>query len=220
MTMDYDLLWRNRHLLWIGLQYSLKLFAVVIVLGTAIGIIGGVGLLYGNRAIKVLIRLYVDVIRGLPLLVTIFLLYYVPTAYHVNLSGFESISLALSLFAGAHMSETVRGAIGSISKGQTDAAKSIGLTFWPRFFSVLLPQGLPLIIAPWTNLAVDMFKATSLAILVSQGDFLFSIQKRAIAKGHYLSFYIAGMVVYFIICFVISRAGAWLSRRLNVGMAA
>lgn len=217
--MDYDLLWRNHHLLWIGLQYSFKLFAVVIVLGTAIGIVGGVGLLYGTRPLRVLIRGYVDIIRGLPLLVTIFLLYYVPTAYHINLSGFESISLSLSLFAGAHMSETVRGAIGSIAKGQTDAAKSIGLTFWPRFFSVLLPQGLPLIIAPWTNLAVDMFKATSLAILVSQGDFLFSIQKRAIAKGHYLSFYIAGMAVYFIVCFVISRAGAWLSRRLNVGMA-
>ena len=217
--MDWELLWRNRHLLWIGLQYSLKLFAVVIVLGTAIGTIGGVGLLYGNRPVRLLIRAYVDVIRGLPLLVTIFLLYYFPTAYHINLSGFESISLSLALFSGAHMSETVRGAIGSISKGQTDAAKAIGLTFWPRFFHVLLPQSLPLIVAPWTNLAVDMFKATSLAILVSQGDFLFSIQKRAIAKGHYLSFYIAGMAVYFIICFVISRAGARLGRRLNTGMA-
>ena len=72
---------------------------------------------------------------------------------------------------------------------------------------------------PWTNLAVDMFKATSLAILVSQADFLFSIQKRAIAEQEYMAFYLAAIVVYFVCCVAISRAGAWASRRFRVGVA-
>jgi ABC-type amino acid transport system permease subunit len=64
-----------------------------------------------------------------------------------------------------------------------------------------------------------MFKSTSLAILVSQADFLFAIQKRATAKGHYLAFYFAAIIVYFVCCFLISRAGAWAARRMRVGLA-
>lgn len=213
--------WDNRHLLWDGLRYSLRLFAAIVVLSTGIGILGGVGLLYGNRVVKAVIRAYVDIIRGTPLIVTIFLIFYVPGEYaeSLNLSPFASIALALSIFGGAHMSEIVRGAIGTIAKGQTDAAKSIGLTFWPRLFSVLLPQAFPVMLPPWTNLAVDLFKGTSLAILVSQPDFLFSIQKRATAKGHYFSFYVSALAVYFVICFAISRVGAWLGRRSRYGVA-
>jgi len=212
-----NVVWSNRHLLWIGLQYTFKLFGVVFVAGSVFGILGGVGLLFGNRPIKMAVRAYVDIVRGIPLIVTIFLLFYLPVSYGVNLSPFESISLALSIFAAAHMAEIVRGAVSSIPRGQTDAAKSIGLTFWPRLFSILLPQALPLMIGPWTNLAVDVFKGTSLAILVSQADFLFAIQKRATAKGHYLAFYLAAMAVYFVCCFAISRGGLWLTRRVRLG---
>jgi polar amino acid transport system permease protein len=211
--------WNNRHLLWVGLRYSIRLFAAIVVIATVVGIFGGVGLLYGNRVIKAVLRAYVDIVRGIPLIVTIFMLFYVPGGYGLNLSPFTSITLALSIFGGAHMSEIVRGAIGTIAKGQTDAAMSLGLTFWPRFFSVLLPQAFPVMIPPWTNLAVDLFKGTSLAILVSQPDFLFSVQKRATAKGHYFSFYVSALAVYFVCCFAISRVGAWLGRRARYGIA-
>lgn len=214
-----DVVWANRQLLWQGLQYTFRLFAVVIVLGTGVGTLLGVGLLYGGWTLRVPIRAYVDIIRGIPLIVTIFLLFYLPVAYGVNLSPFQSISAALSIFAAAHMAEIVRGALGSVARGQVDAAKSLGLTFWPRLFSVLLPQAVPLMIGPWTNLAVDMFKGTSLAILVSQADFLFSIQKRATAKGHYLAFYLAAMAVYFLCCLAISRVGVWAARRARIGAA-
>jgi len=216
--MRMDVVWDNRLLLWRGLQYTFKLFAVVVTLGTAIGILGGAGLLFGNRAVRGVLRAYVDIIRGVPLLVTIFLVFYGPVAYGINLSPFQSISFALSIFAGAHMSEIVRGSISSVPRGQTDAAKSLGLTFWPRLFSIILPQALPVILPPWTNLAADMFKGTSLAVLVSQSDFLFATQKRATAKGNYVAFYIAAIIVYFVCCFAISRAGVWLGRRFRFGV--
>jgi len=107
----------------------------------------------------------------------------------------------------------------SVPRGQDDAAKAIGLTFWPRTLSVILPQAAPIMMGPWTNLAVDMFKATSLALLVSQADFLFSIQKRAAANGNYLAHYTVATIVYFVCCLVISQAGAWLTRRMRVGVA-
>lgn len=214
-----DLVWDSRELLWKGLQYSFRLFAVVVVLGTVIGTLLGVGALYGNRVIKSLIRVYADVLRGMPLLVTIFLFFYGLPAYGVNLSPFQAIALALSIFTAAHMSEIVRGAVSSIPRGQSDAAKSIGLTFWQRIGYVILPQAAPIMMGPWTNLVVDVFKGTSLAVLVSQADFLFSVQKRAIAKGNYLAFYSAAIVVYFVICFTISQAGRYATRRMRVGVA-
>ena len=214
-----SVVWDNRELLWIGLKYSFKLFAVVVVLGTLAGVLIGVGLLYGNLAVRGVLRAYVDIIRGMPLIVTIFLLFYGPVAYGIDLSPFQSIVMALSIFSAAHMAEIVRGAVNSIAIGQTDAAKSIGLTFWQRILSVILPQAAPVMMGPWTNLAVDMFKSTSLAILVSQADFLFSIQKRATAKGHYLAFYFAALIVYFVCCFVISRIGARVAQKMRIGLA-
>jgi polar amino acid transport system permease protein len=214
-----DVVWENRALLWIGLKYTFKLFAVVVVLGTVLGTLFGIGLLYGNKVIRAVLRAYVDVLRGIPLIVTIFLVFYGPVAYGVDLSPFQSIVMALSVFSAAHMAEIVRGGISSIPAGQMDAAKSLGLTFRQRILGVIMPQAAPIMMGPWTNLAVDIFKSTSLAILVSQADFLFSVQKRATAKGHYMEFYIAAIIVYFTCCFVISRAGAWATRRMRVGIA-
>ena len=214
-----DVVWDNRALLQEGLKYSFKLFAVVLVVGTLLGTLFGIGALYGHVIIRVVLRAYVDILRGMPLLVTIFLIFYGLPSYGINLSPFQSISVALSAFTAAHMSEIVRGAVSSIPKGQTDAAKSIGLTFWKRTLGIILPQAAPIMMGPWTNLAVDVFKGTSLAVLVSQADFLFSIQKRAIAKGHYIAFYMAAIIVYFVVCFTISRLGAYAARRMRVGIA-
>jgi polar amino acid transport system permease protein len=216
--MEFGVVWESRELLWEGLKYSFKLFFWVIIFGTGLGILVGVGLLYGIKPVKWILRLYVDVIRGLPLIVTIFVLFYGPVAYGLNLSPFQSIVLALSIFAATHMGEIVRGAVQSVPKGQEDAAKSLGLTFWPRTFSIILPQAAPIIMGPWTNLAVDMFKATSLALLVSQADFLFSIQKRAAANGHYMEHYIVAAIVYLVCCLAISQFGRWLTRRLQPGI--
>ena len=214
-----DVVWDNRTLLWQGLKYTFKLFAVVIVLGTLMGIVFGIGLLYGNLAIRGVLRAYVDILRGMPLIVTIFLIFYGLSAYELNFSPFQSIALALSIFAAAHMAEIVRGSVSSIPHGQTDAAKSLGLTFWPRIASVILPQAAPIMMGPWTNLAVDMFKATSLAILVSQADFLFSIQKRAIAERE-LHRLLPGRDRCLLRVLLRDLAGGRLgARRMRVGMA-
>lgn len=213
-----DTVWRNRDLLWIGLQYTIKLFGVIVVLGSVIGVAGGLSLLYGNRPLRWFFRFYVDVIRGMPLIVTIFIIYYGPVAYGINLEPFQSISLALSIFTGAHMSEIVRGGIQSVPFGQTDAAKAIGLTFWQRFRTILLPQAMPVMMPPWTNLTVEALKGTSLAVLVSSNDLLFSIQKVAIRTGEYVNLYVAGIVLYLIGAFLISRFGALVGRRFRYGV--
>jgi polar amino acid transport system permease protein len=198
-----------------GVAVTLQISVLVIVAGSIVGIFGGLGLLYGPLWLRALLRAYVDIVRGLPLLVTIFILFYVPPALDIEVSGFAAVTVALSIFAGAHISEIVRGAVASVSRGQNDAAKALGLTFWPRIWFVILPQALPAIIPPWTNTAVEMVKGSSLAYLVSVSELLFQTYKVVGRTGASMQLYIAAALLYFAINFALSRAGLLLERRIR-----
>lgn len=205
----------NFDLLLKGLRVTLRLAALTIGFGTILGVFGGVGLLYGPRPLRALLRVYADVVRGTPLLVQIFLIYYGLPALDVQIDGFRAATVALALFAGAHISEIVRGALGAVPRGQSDAAKSLGLTFWPRLRYVLLPQALPAMLPPWVNTAVELVKGTSLVVLVSVSDLLFATRKVAERTGDPMPIYIAAALIYFLVNFGISRAGLWLERRFR-----
>jgi polar amino acid transport system permease protein len=218
----------NAHLIWEGLRVTLELSAVVIGLSAVFGLLIGIGLLYGPLLVRILLRAYVDIIRGIPLLVIIFLIFYGLPALDIdifgvhiptNLGRFTTATIAFTLFSSAHVSEIVRGAIGSVPQGQTDAAKAIGLTFWPRLLSILLPQSLPVIIPPWVNTASEIVKGSSLVVLVSMSDLLFSTRKIAERTGEVLPLYGAAAMIYFVICFSISRFGIWLGGRYRYGIA-
>jgi polar amino acid transport system permease protein len=198
-----------------GVAVTLQISVLVIVAGSIIGIFGGLGLLYGPLWLRSLLRGYVDIVRGLPLLITIFIIFYIPPALDIEVSGFAAVTVALSIFAGAHISEIVRGAVASVSRGQNDAAKALGLTFWPRIWNVILPQALPAIIPPWTNTAVEMVKGSSLAYLVSVSELLFQTYKVVGRTGASMQLYIAAALLYFAINFALSRAGLLLERRIR-----
>jgi polar amino acid transport system permease protein len=218
----------NLDLMWIGLKLTLELSVVIIVLSTMFGFFVGVGLTFGNRAIRFLLRIYVDTIRGLPLLVLIFLIFYGLPALNIsigswkldtNIGRFETATIAFTLFASAQVGEIFRGAFAAITAGQTDAGRALGLTFWPRLFHIVLPQSVPLIVPPWTNTAAELVKGTSLVTLVSMSDLLFSTRKIAERTGDMMPLYLAAAAIYFVICFSISRAGVWVGHRYQSGMA-
>ncbi len=199
-----------------GALVTLQIAILATVAGSLIGVFGGLGLLYGPLWLRALLRGYIDVLRGLPLLVTIFIIYFVPQALDVvDINVFAAVVGALSLFAGAHISEIVRGAVAAVPRGQMDAARALGLTFWPRTWSVILPQALPAIIPPWTNTAIEMVKGSSLAYLISVSELLFETYKLVGRTGAAMEFYITAALLYFVICFAISRFGAWLERRVR-----
>ena len=202
-------------LLWQGVVVTLQISVLVIAVGSIIGMLGGLGLLYGPLWLRLLLRGYVDIVRGLPLLVTIFIIFYVPPALDIEVGGFAAVTVALSIFAGAHISEIVRGTVSSVSRGQNDAARALGLTFWPRIWYIILPQALPAIIPPWTNTAIEMIKGSSLAYLVSVSELLFQTYKVVGRTGASMQLYIAAALLYFAINFALSRAGHLLERRIR-----
>jgi polar amino acid transport system permease protein len=210
----------NFGLLMIGLRVTLELSALIIVIGTVIGLFGGLGLLYGPTPVRAILRAYVDIIRGTPLLVVIFLIFYGLPALNVEISGFQAAVVAFSLFAGGHVSEIIRGAVAAVPKGQMDAAKSLGLTFWPRTAWVILPQSLRTILPPWVNTAVEMVKGSSLVVLVSVNDLMFATVKVAERTGDPMPLYITAAAIYVVVNLAISRFGVWLEQRVSFGAPA
>jgi polar amino acid transport system permease protein len=209
----------NFGLLMRGLAVTLQLSALIILAGTAIGLFGGIGLLYGPVWLRAILRAYVDIIRGTPLLVVIFLIFYGLPALNVEIDGFQAAVVAFSLFAGAHISEIIRGGISSVPRGQTDSSKALGLTFWPSMTWVVLPQALPVLLPPWVNTAVEMVKGSSLVVLVSVSDLMFATVKVAERTGNPMPLYLTAAAIYVVVNLSISRFGVWLERRASRGLA-
>jgi len=210
-----DLLVRNAPLIAKGLLITCETSVLIIFFGTLIGIIGGISLLYGPLPLRILFRVYVDTIRGIPLLVSIFAIFYGLPTLGAQISPFAAAILALSVFGGAHISEIVRGAVDSIPQGQTEAAKAIGLTFFKRLRYVIFPQSLARMIPPWTNTAVELVKGSSLLALVSIVDLLYSTEQIAARTRQPILFYGVAAVLYFIINYAISAAGQRLEKKFS-----
>jgi polar amino acid transport system permease protein len=201
--------------LWQGLLITLHISALIVFFSLLAGTILGVSIVYGPRWLYWPIRLYSDFFRGIPLLVLIFFMYYGLPAFRVNLTNFGSVVLALSAFESAHIIEVVRGAIQSIPRGQTEAAKSIGLTFGQRLLYVIAPQAVRRFLPPWINAVVDTVKGSALVSLVGIVDLMLAIQQVIGRTYRPMPLYVLGAIMYFVINYTLSLA----SRRLEARFA-
>ena len=193
---------------------------ISIVLGTILGIAMGVVLTYCKKRWQWLFRIYVDIMRGLPVLVTIFVVYYFVNAvlkmfFGVQMEQNTAGAVALTMFAAAQMTELTRGALQAIPKGQIEAGRAIGLTFPQIFFNILLPQAVVQMIPPWINSATEMIKASTLLGMIGVLDLLL-VTRQIVAKyGEALVYYLIIGVFYFAINTLIEYAGKKLSKKLE-----
>ena len=203
-----------RRTLWGGFLTTIEISALVIVVGTFFGTLVGLGLCYGHMVVRLALRFYVDLIRGIPSLVLIFFSFYGTALLGLDISAFAAGVFALAGFATAHIGELTRGAVQSIPQAQTDAAKSIGLGFWGRLVFAILPQALRRMLPAWVNIAAEMVKGSTLLSLIGVLDLLLASQQAIARTFLIIEFYSALMAVYFIINFSISRVGALVERRM------
>jgi polar amino acid transport system permease protein len=201
--------------LWQGLLVTLEVSALVVAISLVIGLVMGVGIVYGPRLIYWPIRLYSDLIRGIPVLVLIFFVYYGLPALGLNLDAFWAAVAALAAFKTAHVIEIARGAIQSIHYGQTDAAKAIGLTFWRRMRYVIFPQAVRRFLPPWINAVTDAVKGSALVSLIGVVDLMLAVQKVIGRTYEPMPLYVTGAIIYFLINYALSS----LSRQLETRFA-
>lgn len=212
-----DLILASAPLIGRGLFVTLLVSVSVLLLGTVIGLGGGLCLLYGARPLQLAARVYVDTLRGIPQLVLIFAIFYGFPVLGLPLSAMLAGILALSLFCGAHVAEVVRGAVASIPRGQSDAAMGIGLNFRQRLRHVILPQAVVRILPAWVNTAVEIVKSSSLVSLVSVVDLTMAVQQIVGRTREALLFYAVAAALYFLLNFTLSMAGQRLEKRFSHG---
>jgi polar amino acid transport system permease protein len=207
--------WTARYGLLNGLWATLTSAGFSIVFATIAGLVFGMALTYGWWPLRLLVRGYVDFMRGIPVLVLILFTYYGLALFRINISAYWAGIVALSAFATAHVAETLRGAVQSIPAGQMEAAKAIGLRFHQRLAEVILPQAIRRALPPWVNTCLEIVKGTTLLSVIGVVELLLASQQ-AIARNYMvIDFYLLATVIYLALNFSISRIGALLERRMS-----
>ena len=196
-----------------GFVTSLEVSAIVVSISLIIGTFMGLGVVYGPTPIRLICRLFSDFVRGIPILVLLFIVFYGLPIIGLNLSPFLAAIFALSVFKTAQVIENVRGAIGSISRGQMDAAKAIGLNFPARLLYVIAPQAMRRFLPPWINGVTDAVKGSALVSLLGVNDLMNSIQQVIGRPYDPLPLYILGAAIYFLINYGLSSLSRSLERR-------
>ena len=158
-------------LLW-GLLVTLRIGLLSIVCGLVGGLFLAVSRLYAPAAFKVLIRIYIDIFRSIPLLVLLIVVYYALPFVGIRLSPFVSAVTALSLVSAAYTAEIFRAGIEAIPHGQFEASAALGLSSKHTMIDVILPQAVRIVIPPLTNNCINVMKDTALASVVAMPDLL------------------------------------------------
>jgi general L-amino acid transport system permease protein len=207
---------------WGGLPITL----ILATFGLAFGFPLGVLVALGRRAtklpaVKMLCVLYVEIIRGVPLIAVLFMAsvmfpLFLPAG--VNIDKLLRAQIAFILFFGAYLAEVVRGGLQALPKGQAEAADALGLSYWMKTSFIILPQALRLVIPPLVNTFIGFFKDTSLVLIIGLFDLL-TMGKVALSDPPWQSFstevYIGLAVVYIAFCFAMSKYSRSLERDLN-----
>lgn len=155
-----------------GLWYTLALGATAIVLGSLLGVLICIVRLYAPKPLRLLAVLYIDLVRAIPVLVLLILIYYALPFAGIMLTSFTAAATALVMVLAAFTAEVVRAGIQAIPKGQFEAADALGMGFWLTMRKVILPQAFRIVIPPHASNCVSVMKDTALASVVASSDLL------------------------------------------------
>jgi His/Glu/Gln/Arg/opine family amino acid ABC transporter permease subunit len=211
---DWNVVWYAVPYLAAGAVVTLELSALGMLFGTTIGAVAGLVSLSENRLARGVVRAYVYFVRGTPALVQVFLVYFAMPQFGLELSAFWSGVVALSFNAGGFIAEIVRSGLQSIDAGQTEAAKSIGMTNRQAILFILLPQSLRRITPPLTNEVITLVKSSSLLSVISISELTRSAQAIIAAKFTPFELYAELAVFYLVIISVLAKISEYVERRL------
>ena len=211
MTVDWKIVGDSIPVLAQGLVATVRISLLSVVFGTIAGFVLGLATFLPVPPLRWFVRAYVDFVRGTPLLIQVFLVYFALPVIGVNLSEFWAGVAALSFNAAGFIAEIVRAGIGAIDRGQTEAAKSIGMTPSQVLIHILLPQIYRPTLPPLTNELISLVKGSSLLSVISVYELTRAGQ--AIISVHFVPFEIYALIALYYYALV--SALAWISRSLE-----
>jgi polar amino acid transport system permease protein len=227
------------YILYTGLENTLKIAAFSVVLSIVVGVVLGTLMTVEFTPVRAAIRLYIEIWRGLPIIVTIFLIYFaLPTLGDESYLGFfdefadplRAAIVGLALWGSAQIAEATRGAVQSIPKEQHEASAALGFGWLGRHVNVILPQAWRRLIPPLVGLCVGVIQNSTLASIIGVPEVLETAQRQTnalavptvdpatleIAGGdsHAFEIYVGIFILFFLISFPLTRLAAYLEKRL------
>lgn len=195
--------------------YTVPLTLISFVLGLTLAIFTALARISSIKPLQMIARVYVSAIRGTPLLVQLFIIFYGLPTIGVIIDPFPSAIIGFSLNVGAYASEIIRAAILSIPKGQWEAGYSIGMSYPQLLKRIILPQASRVSIPPLSNTFISLVKDTSLASMILVAEMFRKAQEIAASNYEFLLLYSMVALIYWIICFILSIVQGQLERRLD-----
>ncbi|WP_449622644.1 amino acid ABC transporter permease [Robertmurraya sp. Marseille-Q9965] len=195
--------------------YTIPLTLITFVLGLILAVLTALARISKIRILQIIARIYVSAIRGTPLLVQLFIIFYGLPTIGLTIDPFPSAVIGFSLNIGAYASEVIRAAILSIPKGQWEAGYSIGMSYTQAMRRIILPQASRVSVPPLSNTFISLIKDTSLASLILVTEMFRRAQEIAATNYEFLLLYSEAAILYWIICFILSIGQGRLEARLD-----
>ena len=200
-----------------GMLTSIEIFLLTLVFSQPLGLLVSLGRMSKNRIVSTVIKAYIAVMRGTPLMLQLIVVYFAPFyIFGFNLTGFRfrAIIIAFSINYAAYFAEIYRGGIEAIPKEQYEAAEVLGYTRAQTFFRIILPQVVKIVLPSVTNEIITLVKDTSLAFVLAQAE-MFTIAKQIAAKEASVGPLMVAGVFYFIFNFVVAFVMERIEKKLD-----
>jgi len=208
---------------WGGIPLTIMLSTIGLAVAFPLSILVALGRRSRLPGIRTICVLYVELIRGVPLISVLFMAsfmfpLFLPAGWTIDV--LVRVQVGIILFSAAYLAEVVRGGLQALPRGQIEAAASLGLSYWQTARKVVLPQSLRLVVPAIMNTFIGTFKDTSLVTIVSLYDLTGALQL-ALGDSDWRKFFLEGQLfvaaIYFVFCFAMSRYSQWIERHLNTG---
>jgi general L-amino acid transport system permease protein len=210
--------------LWSGLPLTILLAALSMTMAFPLALFIALGRRSGMPAIRSLCTIYVELIRGVPLISVLFMASFMfpllmPQGFSIDV--LVRVLAGITFFAAAYMAEVIRGGLQAIPKGQIEAAATLGLSYWQTQRKIVLPQALAMVVPGIMNNFISTFKDTSLVAIVSLYELTGAMGMAMNSDANWRPFRIEGYLfiamIYFIFCFSMSRYSLWIEKQVNRG---
>ncbi|PVZ52920.1 amino acid ABC transporter permease [Arthrobacter sp. H-02-3] len=214
--MNWELVWSSLGPLLTGaIAGTIPLALASFSLGLLLALLVALMRLSRNRVVSAVARIYISVIRGTPLLVQLFVIFYGLPSVGITISPWPSAIIAFSLNVGGYAAEVIRAAILSVPKGQWEAGHTIGMSRRQTLVRIILPQAARVSVPPLSNTFISLVKDTSLASLILVTELFRQAQQVAAFSQEFMLLYLEAAVIYWIICLVLASGQSALEKRLD-----
>ena len=198
-----------------GFAITLGTWVVGVSIGMLLGFIIAVIQLFGGKGVRGVLRAYIELFRGTPFLIQLFLLYYGGPNFGLTLEPLTAGVLGLGLYGSAYFAEVFRGGFQSVPRGHIEAAQCLGLSRWQAVVRIQLPQMLVIIVPALTNLIIVLSKETAVLSIVTVPELTFVLTGIGTESFAFVETLLALCVCYLALVELASRVGGWAERRLS-----